>query len=173
MQGLHRMAMTLQKVEVEYVLIGGHAVNLRLEPRITADVDAAVEVSAPEWARVEAAFAREGFILDAKFGGSSAAGPDFVRFVHPQEPMTLELLTAKTAYQRLVISRRVSRDGIHYATVEDLIILMLIADRPKDQVDLMSLTRIQDLEWPYIEALGMTRNDTPSLRSLFSDSLLG
>lgn len=37
--------------------------------------------------------------------------------------------------------------GIRVATPEDLIVLKLIADRPKDRIDLESLALLPDLDW--------------------------
>ncbi len=37
------------------------------------------------------------------------------------------------------------------ATAEDLIVLKLIANRPKDQVDLLALAALPGIDWSYIE----------------------
>ncbi len=37
------------------------------------------------------------------------------------------------------------------ATPEDLIVMKLIADRPKDAVDLLGLVRLPSLDWQYVE----------------------
>jgi hypothetical protein len=36
------------------------------------------------------------------------------------------------------------------ATPEDLIVLKLIADRPKDRQDLLGLVALPDLDWAYV-----------------------
>ena len=66
--------------------------------------------------------------------------------------MTLEVQTAKTDLQREVIRRAVvAEDGVRIASVEDLIVLKLIANRPKDQADLLALVALPDVDWPYVE----------------------
>jgi hypothetical protein len=37
------------------------------------------------------------------------------------------------------------------STPEDLIVMKLIADRPKDHLDLLGLLRLDGLDWTYIE----------------------
>lgn len=64
----------------------------------------------------------------------------------------MEIQAAKTALQREVIRRAVvSEEGMRVATAEDLVILKLIADRPKDQADLAGLVRLPGLDWAHVE----------------------
>jgi hypothetical protein len=41
---------------------------------------------------------------------------------------------------------------LRVATAEDLIVLKAIANRAKDQGDLAGLTKLQNLDWAYIDA---------------------
>ena len=64
----------------------------------------------------------------------------------------VEFQAAKTELQERII-RRSLRDsrGLRVATPEDLIILKLIANRSKDQIDLVGLCGLHDLDWDYVE----------------------
>jgi hypothetical protein len=42
-------------------------------------------------------------------------------------------------------------ESIRAATPEDLVILKLIANRPKDQRDLFELGQLPDIDWSYVE----------------------
>ena len=42
-------------------------------------------------------------------------------------------------------------DGLRVATASDLIVLKLIANRPKDQNDLLGLLALPTIDWPYVE----------------------
>ncbi|MDP6978204.1 MAG: DUF6036 family nucleotidyltransferase [Myxococcota bacterium] len=46
---------------------------------------------------------------------------------------------------------RCDEGGLRIATPEDLIILKLIANREKDQIDLIGLCALPDLDWDYVE----------------------
>ena len=51
------------------------------------------------------------------------------------------------------------------ATVEDLIVLKLIADRTKDQADLEGLLALGALDWAYVERWATTWGVLDRLRS--------
>jgi hypothetical protein len=64
----------------------------------------------------------------------------------------LELQTAKTALQRSAVARAQNHAGVRVATPEDLIVFKAIANRPKDQVDLLGLVRLANIDWDYVDA---------------------
>ena len=143
------LAGLLDREDIPYALIGGHAVNTLLEPRLTRDIDVTVVAGAEGIGRLRAALAAEGFVLERAFGVELPSGPDFMRFVC--EPVVVEVQTAKTRYQHDVVRRATSQSGVRIASPEDLIVLKLIADRPKDQEDLRGLARLASIDWGYVE----------------------
>jgi hypothetical protein len=143
---------TLDDSGVEYVLIGGHAVNAWLEPRFTADVDVTVQAGSDEARRLAKALLSRGFRSTREHGADLPSGPDFVRFVSRDGAITLEVQAAKTEFQREVLRRATSRPARpKVATPEDLIVMKLIAHRPKDRLDLLGLIELPDLDWSYVE----------------------
>ena len=80
------------------------------------------------------------------------SGPDFVRFGSAEGPIVVEVQAAKTELQRTLIERAIpSEGGVRVATPEDLIVLKLIANRAKDQIDLLGLVALPSLDWAYVE----------------------
>lgn len=142
----------LDEARVEHVVIGGHAVNAWLEPRFTADVDVTVHAGAGDLDRLRAVLAGRGYRVTREHGTALPSGPDFVRFVSEGEGVTLEVQTAKTEFQREVLRRAAASGGPRIATPEDLIVMKLIANRAKDQLDLLGLVRLDGLDWAYVEA---------------------
>ncbi len=137
---------------IDYALIGGHAVNAWLEPRFTADVDIVVATGPDDFERLKQVLADEGFAVTREHGAGQPSGPDFVRFESDSSALILEVQAAKTAFQQEVVRRAgVGAAGPRVATVEDLIVMKLIADRAKDQVDLIGLVDLPDVDWAYIE----------------------
>ncbi len=55
----------------------------------------------------------------------------------------LELQAAKTALQRGMIVRAKNHGGVRVATA--------IANRPKDQLDLLGLVAVPDVDWDYVD----------------------
>jgi hypothetical protein len=146
------LARLLDEIGVPYALIGAHAVNAWLEPRFTADVDITAATSADEMARLRRGLAAAGFRVEREHGATLPSGPDFFRFRNADRSLLLEVQAAKTAFQREVVARAVpSPSGLRVATIEDLLVLKLIADRPKDQGDLDGLARRPGIDWAYVE----------------------
>lgn len=148
---LATLASVFEQAGLAYALIGGHAVNLWLEPRFTADVDVTVAADPAALTRARAALEALGYRVNAEQGAELPSGPDFVRFVRdPGEP-PIEIQAAKTRLQHDLLARATRESGVATATPEDLILLKLIAHRPKDLADLAGLLALPDLDWAYIE----------------------
>ncbi len=149
---LESLSRLLEREAVEYTLIGDHAVNAWLEPRFTADVDFVVAAGSNEFERLQRILADEGFTVTREHGAEQPSGPDFVRFEPTSNPLVIVVQAAKTRFQGEVIRRAaIATTGFRIATVEDLIVMKLIADRPKDQVDLIGLAALSNIDWTYVE----------------------
>jgi hypothetical protein len=149
---IHSLLRLLEESKVDHAVIGGHAVNAWLEPRFTADVDITVQAGSEEAQRLTEVLVAAGYRVARRHGDALPSGPDFVRFVSENEMVTLEVQTAKTEFQREVLRRAASREERpRVATPEDLIVMKLIADRPKDRIDLLGLIELAGLDWGYVE----------------------
>jgi hypothetical protein len=136
-----------------YAIIGGHAVNVWLEPRFTADIDITAAADPEALAHLRVELAAAGYRSSLEHGADQPSGPDFVRFTRSPGDPPIEIQAAKTAFQVELIDRaRQSAGGVAIATPEDLIVLKLIAHRPKDLIDLAGLVALPDLDWDYVEA---------------------
>ena len=151
MKAVDEIARILADAGAAYALIGGHAVNVVLEPRFTADIDVTIAGDPVVLHRVRAALLASGLRVEREHGAGQASGPDFVRFVD-EAGTVLELQMAKTGLQRSAIERAHNHGGVRVATPEDLIVFKAIANRPKDQVDLLGLVRLPAIDWGYVDA---------------------
>jgi hypothetical protein len=141
----------LEEAGLGYALIGGHAVNAWIEPRFTADVDFTVEADPDRIAAVQARLLEVGYRIVREVGHGQPSGPDFIRFARGVDDPPLDLQVAKTAYQAEVVRRARGNAPTAVATPEDLIVLKLIANRPKDLIDLRNLVALPALDWEYID----------------------
>jgi hypothetical protein len=149
---LSSLAELFDRCGVAYAVIGAHAVNVWVEPRATANLDVTVYASPEEQRRIRNEFEAAGYGAAREDGAKLPSGPDFVRFVAEDRSLTVEIQTAKTQFQRDVAARaRRTASGLRIATPEDLIVLKLIAYRPKDRLDLLGLMRLHGLDWNYVE----------------------
>ena len=138
------------------MLIGGQAVLLHGEPRLTQDVDITLGVT-PE---------RLPEVLDLCRDLNLELLPDdvaeFVRatFVlpvrHVQSGIRVDLVFSATPYERKAISRAVTVElggsTVPFASAEDLVIHKLFAGRARDIEDVEGVLRRkgQDLDWGYV-----------------------
>lgn len=146
------MAAAANGAGLAVALIGGVAVNAFEDPRFTKDLDLTVAADTEAVARFVAALERGGFEVLKMQAGGAPSGPDFVQLIRPGTPDIIDILTAKTTYQELVIKRAIqsSEQPLPVATAEDLIVLKLIAGRSKDWIDAQALARHNPVDWDYV-----------------------
>lgn len=153
---LARIARALRSREVPFMLIGGQAVLVHGEPRLTLDVDVTLGVP-PD---------RLPVVLEAC--GEMGVEPlpddleDFVRdtFVlptgDPETGIRIDLIFSTTPYEAQAIERAihldVSGESVPFATAEDLILHKLFAGRPRDIEDIEGIVRRKGdaLDWTYV-----------------------
>jgi predicted nucleotidyltransferase len=140
---LERLAQALESRSIAYMVIGGQAVLLYAEPRLTRDVDVALGLSVtrlPTLLEVIRALGLRVRVQNAE---------DFVRqtMVLPCEEaassIRVDFIFSNTPYEAEALSRvnrvRVGGSEVCYASVEDLIIHKLVAGRPRDIEDVHSI----------------------------------
>ena len=147
-----RIAITLEGAGINGALIGGHAVNVWVEPRLTVDIDVAV-MSGVATTHLSRALTDAGFTTEVEVDANAKSGPGFLRIRDNQTSMMVDFLVAKTDFETGVVTRAIAADGLELpvATAEDLVVLKLISFRPKDQKDLLELGKIEGLDWSYVE----------------------
>lgn len=145
------------KEELPFMLIGGQAVLLYGQPRLTEDIDIALGVSPDELPRVLGvckelgleflpsdieAFVRETFVLPA---------------LDNESRIRIDFIFSDLPYERQAINRSVGvvlEDvTVPFASPEDLILHKLFSGRPRDLEDIEGVVRIrnEELDWGYIE----------------------
>lgn len=140
---LSRLGRALESAGVPYMVIGGQAVLLHGEPRLTRDIDITLGVDASELKRVRAAM--DGI-------GLTPAVPDVEGFVRttnvlpvsdPASGVRVDLIFSFTPYESEAIRRSVgivfNGVTVRFASVEDLIVHKLVAGRARDIEDVAGL----------------------------------
>jgi hypothetical protein len=151
-----RLGAELDARRIPFMLIGGQAVLLHGEARLTQDVDVTLGVG-PD--RVEdllgvckalgleplpddpPTFARETFVLPA---------------ADPETGVRVDLIFSTTPYEAQAIARAILVDvggrEVPFATAEDLLLHKLFAGRPRDLEDAAGVVRRKgpELDWEYL-----------------------
>ncbi|MCK4771597.1 MAG: nucleotidyl transferase AbiEii/AbiGii toxin family protein [Candidatus Latescibacteria bacterium] len=151
------VADALNKQELPFMLIGGQAVLLHGQPRLTEDIDITLGISPDELPRVlqvcedlclevlpsdVEAFVRDTYVLPAREPGSS---------------IRIDFIFSSLSYERQAIDRavhiRFANTTVPFASPEDLILHKLFSARPRDHEDIQGVVRIQGgkVDWGYIE----------------------
>jgi Nucleotidyl transferase AbiEii toxin, Type IV TA system len=153
---LARITSALAQWGLRFMVVGGQAVLLHGEPRLTQDIDITLAASTDR--------------LDDVLAASEAAGftplPGDVRafvaetFVLPAaDPVTgarVDFIFSNTSYEQIAVARaqavQLGGAAVPFATAEDLLLLKLFAGRPRDIEDAEGIVRRKgtQLDWLYI-----------------------
>ena len=152
---LARIALGLEQRGIPYMVIGGQAVLLHGEPRLTRDIDITLGAGP----------ARVGEVLDIvrSWGGRVLIdnAVDFVQktmvlpCLEPESGLRVDFIFSFTPYEREALQRaiRVNLNGtdVRFACVEDLIIHKIFAGRPRDLEDVRGiLLKNKNLDLTYL-----------------------
>jgi hypothetical protein len=155
---------------IPFAVIGGIAASIRGEPRLTADVDAVIEVEVEGALRLLAAAGPsapfEPLFPDAAEVVKTAL---ILPLRHRRTRIRVDLALGLTGFERRLIQRASREDlggfQVPVATAEDLLLMKVLAGRPRDLEDAKNIVsrRGSGLDWPYVletgkqlqEALGL------------------
>jgi predicted nucleotidyltransferase len=142
-QLLERIALSLEERQIPYMVIGGQAVLLYGEPRLTRDIDITLGVG-PERLNDVLALARA-----SAWRVLVERPEDFVPRTlvlpldDPQSGIRIDLIFSFSPYERQALERvrRVSigRAAVRFAAVEDVIVHKITAGRPLDLEDVRKI----------------------------------
>lgn len=137
---------------IPYALMGGLAVRIHAIPRPTYDVDFTISIARSELPKFYSAAKRLGYSIPA---AQESGWVDLVQglpvvklqvFVGGQV-IDVDVFLAETDFQRELLARkrRYQADGFEawFVGPEDLVLLKLLAGRPKDLVDVADVLFIQ------------------------------
>ena len=153
-QLLEKVSLALDKVGIPYMVIGGQAVLLYGEPRLTRDIDITLGTTLEKLDVVLG--------LVENIGLKSLEDPEtFTRktMVLPcQDPSTsirIDFIFSFSAYEQQALERvrsvKMGNAKITFASAEDLIIHKVIAGRPRDLEDIKSvLIKNPEVDFKYI-----------------------
>ncbi len=140
------------RLDVQYVLMGGFAVRVYGIPRPTYDVDFTVAVARKRLPELYRAIAELGYCVPEPYESGwvdQVAGMPVVkaRLFFEGSTIDIDIFLAESAFQDQLLARRRRQpvDEMHVWLVspEDLILLKLIASRPRDLVDIDDVLFVQ------------------------------
>ncbi len=150
---LKKLAQALSAQGIPYMVMGGQAVLLYGEPRMTRDIDLTLGLGVDRQGDVRQ--------LASGLGLTPLADEAFTRrsFVFPCEEkatgIRVDFVFSWSAYERQAIARARAVDlegaAVQFASPEDLILQKVIAGRPRDEEDVRAvLAKNPDLNLDYV-----------------------
>ena len=142
---LKQLAVALDNAALPYMVFGGQAVLLYGEPRLTRDIDITLGVDTSQAAALLRMienlqwrilvddvdeFLRQTFVLPV---------------LDPKSNIRIDFVFSQTGYERQAIERgktvRLGAANVRFVSLEDLIVMKVIAGRPRDLEDVASVIR--------------------------------
>ena len=165
-------------LELEYAVMGGLAVRVHGIPRPTYDVDFQLAVNQDMLNRFFDEAERIGYTVSDIFRSGwrdTVGGMPLVKLkphLASGVSVDVDIFLNETPFQKSLMNRRVSVDlagvRINFVTAEDLVLLKLIASRPRDLGDVGDILFVQgSMDIPYMNhwanELGISDRLTQSL----------
>src|SRR6188768_1335515 len=145
-QLLARLGRALDAAQIRYMVIGGQAVMLYGEPRLTKDIDITLGVSVDALARVVQMVRDAGLepLVDPQtFTVETMVLP----CRDPATTIRVDLVLSHSAYEDAALGRArpvpTAGHPVRFASPEDLVIHKVIAGRPRDLEDVRSIVAKQ------------------------------
>ena len=140
---LHKIAAALDKEKIPYIVIGGQAVLLYGNPRLTRDIDITLGIDTDQFSVIE------GICRRFKLKILSQNPEDFARQtkVLPAEDarskMRVDFILSFSSYEKQAISRSkkvlVDHYPVSFVSLDDIIIHKMLAGRAIDEEDVKNL----------------------------------
>lgn len=140
------------QLSIPYAIMGGVAVRMHALPRPTFDVDFTVAISRDLLPGLYKAAEQLGYAIPTAYASGwvdAVKGLPVIKLQHliGDRSIDVDIFLAETDFQRELLSRRQRHEAEGwqgwFVTAEDLILLKLLADRPKDRTDVADILFIQ------------------------------
>ena len=152
---LRELAAWLESQRIPYVLIGGIAASLLGRPRITQDIDVLAVLEEDAWEEFLTSGTRHDFRPRITECLSFARRSRVFLLRHGATGIGSDVVLAGIPFEKDVVSRgrhTVLADlTVRLPRAEDLILMKLVAGRPRDIADVEGLIAAHDaLDWDYV-----------------------
>lgn len=136
---LERLAREFDARAMPYMVIGGQAVLVHGEPRLTRDIDITLGVTTDGISEVLDAVSVLGLKILVESPQAFVRDTWILPCEDPESGIRIDLLFSFSAYEQQAINRAVKiligSASVRFASVEDLIVHKIVAGRPRDLED--------------------------------------
>jgi predicted nucleotidyltransferase len=136
---LELIALALDEAQIPYMVIGGQAVLLYGEARLTRDIDVTLGAGPERLAELQSAAKRRGWRVLVESPQKFVEKTFVLPCLDPESGIRIDFIFSFSAYEREALGRvqRVKMAGaeVRFASLEDVIIHKIIAGRARDLED--------------------------------------
>jgi hypothetical protein len=140
---LERIAAALDSSNLPYMVIGGQAVLVYGEPRLTKDIDITLGVDTDRHEQVVAVAATVDLKPLVADVGQFVRETHVLPLIHEDSAIRVDLVFSFSRYEQEAIQRAspilVGHTSVRFASLEDIVIHKIIAGRPRDLEDVRSI----------------------------------
>ena len=140
---LRRIAGGLKQASIPYMVIGGQAVLLYGEPRLTRDIDVTLGIGVGELARIKKVLPAMGLKILVKNDREFVERTMVLPTKDKESEIRVDFIFSSSPYERQAIGKardiKLGRTRVKFASLEDVVIHKLISGRPRDLEDIKSI----------------------------------
>ena len=151
---LVELAKALDQVNIPYMIIGGQAVLIYGEPRLTRDIDITLGITPDNLSQVLDVASKVDLQVLVKDPEDFVNRTWVLPTLHPSSGLRVDFIFSWTPYEKQALERartfKIEGYPIRFASPEDVIIHKILAGRPRDLEDARSILRKQKVDIDYI-----------------------
>ena len=155
-QLLERIALGLEQRQIPYMIIGGQAVLIYGEPRLTRGIDVTLGVGPERLADLMAVAQASAWRVLVEVPEEFVQKTMVLPCADPETGIRMDFIFSHSPYERQAMERvrrvGIGKASVRFAAPEDVIVHKVIAGRPRDLDDVRSiLLKNSDLDRGYIQ----------------------
>ena len=140
---LKKIAQELDKVDIQYMVIGGQAILLYGEPRLTKDIDITLGVGIDKFKEVKNVAGKLKFKILVSKAEEFVKNTMVLPVVDEKSGIRVDLIFSFSPYERQAIERanrvKFGSTIVKFASIEDVVIHKIVAGRARDIEDIKSI----------------------------------
>ena len=140
---LRKVARELKAASIPYMVIGGQAVLLYGEPRLTRDIDVTLGIGVSELARIKKILPAMGLKILVKKDQEFVARTMVLPTKDRESEIRVDFIFSFSPYEKQAIGRardvKLGRTQVKFASLEDVVIHKVVSGRPRDLEDIRSI----------------------------------
>jgi predicted nucleotidyltransferase len=140
---LKRAARELKKASIPYMVIGGQAVLVYGEPRLTRDIDITLGIGVSELGRIKKILPAMGLKVLVKKVQEFVERTMVLPTKDKESEIRVDFVFSFSPYERQAIGRardiKVGGSQVKFASLEDVVIHKVVSARPRDLEDIKSI----------------------------------